>query len=289
VSRAKLPEIAPADAVVGTVSAAAARQTGLLAGTPVVAGAGDMLCQLAATGLDRPDRVTEISGTAGVMAAWSAHPHPSPRVLNLRAAGDGWIHFGIADAGGLCLRWVAEELFDDGPAYSALTEQAAAVPAGSNGLLFLPYLLGERTLGSSYARGSIIGVTPRHGRPEIVRAVLEGLCFEMRRSLDAFAAGTDGLRVRACGGGAVSDLWNQIRADVYGLPLCELAAAEGGLLGTALLAGDAAGWDPSVRAAADRLVREKRQFDPGPDVAVYQNEYERFCRAHDALTPFWDG
>ena len=147
VDRAKLPKIASSSQIIGGVAPAVAAVTGLTAGTPVVAGAGDMLCQLAATGLHTPGRVTEISGTASIIAGYGDAPHPDPRVMNLRTAGDGWVHFGIDDAGGVCMRWIADELCEAAEdearsrgvsRYDALTALAEDVPAGSNGLLFLP-------------------------------------------------------------------------------------------------------------------------------------------------------
>src|SRR5207237_8283561 len=125
--------------------------------------------RLRATGVARPARVAEVSGTASIVAAWAGEPASDPRVMNLRTPAGGWVRFGIADAGGASLRWFADRLCPDQPPVAAmepassddsLLARAAAVPAGSDGLLFFPYLLGERTLGSSASRASFVGLTP---------------------------------------------------------------------------------------------------------------------------------
>ena len=285
VAREVLPDVAGPGAVIGGVTAEAAAATGLAAGTPVVCGAGDMLCQLLAAGSTRPGRAAEVSGTASVMAAWADRPAADPRVMNLRAAGDGWVRFGIADAGGVSLRWFGDQLGGGAP-LEALLPAAAAVPAGSGGLLFLPSLLGERTLGSSAARGAFVGLTPAHGRPELLRAILEGVAFELRRALEVVAERPESLRVT--GGGAANGLWNQVRADVYGLPVRPLAAVEGGIRGAAILAGVGAGWWDDPAAAAERLACVAEEVRPDPDRRRrYDALYAEFRAVHDLLDARW--
>lgn len=298
VDQAKLPAILGSAERLGEITAEVAAVTGLPAGTPVVAGAGDMLCQLAATGLHQAGRVTEISGTASIIAGYGDAPHPDPRVMNLRAAGDGWVHFGIGDAGGVCMRWIADELCEaateqaretGASRYDLLTELAATVPAGSNGLLFLPYLLGERTLGTPHARGAFLGLTPAHNRAALVRAVMEGICYDLRMALDLFQPNRSGTLLRVTGGGATSPLWNSIRANLYGMPVATLATSEGGIVGAAILALVGAGRYPSVAAAADHIVAEAGpRCEPGADSAAYLVAYQRFKAVHDALVPVWE-
>ncbi|HEU5417010.1 MAG TPA: FGGY family carbohydrate kinase [Streptosporangiaceae bacterium] len=313
ISRAKLPGIAASSAVIGTIRPAVAQRTGLAAGVPVVAGSGDMMCQLLGAGITVPGRVGLVAGTASIVAAAAGAASPDPRVMNLRSASGSWIHFGISDAAGKSLRWFADQLA--GPpgaaAFEELTRQAAQVSAGSDGLLFFPYLLGERTLGSPLSRGSFIGATLGHGRAHFARAVLEGITFEDRRALEAIGppeatgaaepagptrpAGTAGpaqatgpAAVRCCGGGARSALWNQIRAGIFGRPVQTLNCAEGGILGAALLAGVGAGWYPDAAAGADQLIRAACTWEPDPaETAVYQSAFGDFCAAHDALQELW--
>ncbi|NJC73416.1 hypothetical protein HC031_27375 [Planosporangium thailandense] len=297
VDRAKLPPILASGDVIGGVTAEVAALTGLPAGTPVVAGAGDMLCQLAATGLHSVGRVTEISGTASIIAGYAEAPHPDTRVMNLRAAAGGWVHFGIGDAAGLCMRWIADELCEGvteaarrtgASRYDLLTALAADVPAGSDGLMFLPYLLGERTLGSPHARGAFIGITPGHDRAALVRAVMEGVCYDLRLALDLFQPDRTGAQLRVTGGGATSPLWNRIRADLYGMPVATLATSDGGIVGAAICALVGAGCYASVAEAAERIVVESgTRYEPGPDIAAYASAYERFRAFHDALIPVW--
>jgi xylulokinase len=218
--------------------------------------------------------------------------------MNLRAAGEGWVRFGISDAGGIALRWFAEELCEGIAAegataemsrYDVLCDLASGVSSGSFGLTFLPFLLGERSLGNAAARATLIGLTPRHGRAEIFRAILEGVCFDLKRYLEAMGPDPGAAELRVSGGGATSPLWNQIRADVYGLPVQRITSAEGGLLGTAMLAQVGAGWYPDVASAAEALVvpADVSQPDPGSR-GSYAQAYRRFRSAHAAADALWE-
>ena len=294
----KLPPIVPSDQVIGSVRRAAASRTGLLTGTPVVCGAGDMLCQLAATGMTHPGCSSEISGTAAILATYTELPGPPVRTMNLRTAGRGWARFGIVDAGGASLRWFADELCGtvDGDAagsgtsrYDALSEGAAKVPPGARGLVFLPHLLGERTLGSAAARGVLVGLTPEHGRAHLFRAILEGICFDLRRYLDEIGVAGNRRALRVIGGGARNPLWNQIRSDVYGLPVQRLACDEGGLLGAALLAMVGAGWYADLAEAAAGAVAVSDRYEPQPEaVARYDRAYRTYLAVHDAQAHLWE-
>jgi xylulokinase len=294
----KLPPIVGSCAPIGGVSRSAAELTGLPAGTPVVAGAGDMLCHLLGTGLTEPNRFSEISGTASIIASYAEEAKLESTVMNLRAAGEGWVRFGISDAGGIALRWFAEELCEGIAAecataemsrYDVLCDLASGVSSGSFGLTFLPFLLGERSLGNAAARATLIGLTPRHGRAEIFRAILEGVCFDLKRYLEAMGPDPGAAELRVSGGGATSPLWNQIRADVYGLPVQRITSAEGGLLGTAMLAQVGAGWYPDVASAAEALVvpADVSQPDPGSR-GSYAQAYRRFRSAHAAADALWE-
>jgi xylulokinase len=289
VDRALLPSIAGSGQVIGGVLARVGEQTGLRPGTPVVAGGGDMLCQLLAAGVTGPGRVAEVAGTASIVACYADAPHPDPRVMSLRTVSGGWVDFGIGDAAGSCLRWLAEQL-GAGGAYAELDAAAATVPPGSGGLLFFPYLLGERTLGSAGSRGSFIGLTLQHGPGHLARAVMEGTCFENRRALDLLACdgAAAGAPLRCTGGGARSDLWNQIRADIYERPVSALAAREGGIVGAALLAGVGAGWYDNARGAAEALDAPSRHWQPRAEVSArYRQGYATFRSVHDSLDPGW--
>ena len=173
VDRSKLPQIVGSASVIGKVSKEVAGETGVPSGTPVVAGSGDMMCQLLASGLTGSGQVSVVSGTSSIIATAAESPATDPRVMNLRLASGNWARFGIGDAAGVSFRWFADRLGGTasaaGPSevkdvYDRLTAEAAGVPPGSEGLLFFPYLLGERTLGSHMSRASFIGATLGHYR-----------------------------------------------------------------------------------------------------------------------------
>ena len=281
-----LPPITGSGEVIGQVRPAICAQTGLEAGTPVVAGGGDMLCQLLAAGVTRHGRLAEVAGTASIVAGYADGPDPDARVMSLRTVSGGWVNFGIGDAAGSCLRWLADQVGMAGQ-YPQLDSEAAEVPPGSDGLLFFPYLLGERTLGSAAARGSFTGLTLEHTRGHLARAVMEGICFDNRRALELIAA-SDEAPLRCTGGGARSDLWNQIRADIYDRPVSVLADREGGILGAALLAGLGAGWHDDAAEAAEHAVELGQRWLPRPEsVQRYRAAYTTFRSVHDELDPGW--
>jgi xylulokinase len=286
----KLPPIHASSAVIGGISAEAARLTGLGAGLPVVAGSGDMLCQLLGSGVSAPGMACDTSGTASVISFYAAGPVADRRLMNLHAAGSHWIAFGILDSGGGAIRWwldgFGDSAGDQDAAYERLLADAASVPPGSEGLLFLPYLQGERTLGSADSRGVFFGFHPRHTRAHATRAMLEGICFDLRQSLEIVReAGIEVTRMRTGGGGARSALWSQIKADIYGMPVAPLQHEEVGILGAAMLALTGAGIVPDLQAAS-RLVAEREPFQPEiRNIARYDAQFGLFRDLHDRLQP----
>jgi len=288
VHRAKLPPIADSAAVIGTVRAEVAARTGLAAGTPVVAGSGDMLCQLLGGGTTRPGQAAVVAGTASIVAVAAPDATSDGRLMNLRSASGGWMHFGISDAAGNAFRWFADELCPAITDFNALTAKAADVPAGSDGLLFFPYLLGERTLGSARSRASFVGATLGHDLAHFIRAVLEGITLEDCRALRALCPDGIDAPIRCTGGGADSDVWNQIRADVFGHPVQTLTQVEGGIQGAAILAGVGAGWYTDAAAGAEQVIRPARTWTPSPPAAeAYASAFRTFCAVHDALDAVW--
>ena len=292
IDRAWLPPVLRSHEVVGTVSPDGARATGLLAGTPVAAGGGDMLCLLLGAGMTRPEVVVDVTGTAADISVLAAHPIDDRRLLNLRHVIDGWVTFGILDAGGGSLRWLREvleqsELPQD---YRTLSGRAASSPPGANWLLFLPYLQGERTLGSSESRGVFFGLAPHHRQDDLVRAVMEGVAFDLRQTIEILRAhGRSITEVFVTGGGSASDLWNQIKADVYQADIVALEHNEGGIVGAAILAGLAIGWWAEPHEAAAAFVRPRTRFAPDPvRRASYDRLYTVFKELHDGLQGTFD-
>ena len=290
----KLPDVCASSDVVGKITAGAAKLTGLAEGTPVVVGAGDMLCMLLSSGLTEPGRASDITGTASIMAIYVEEPVLDPRLMNLHHVMPGWIPFGISDSGGGALKWFKDELCQAEVAeaegsgkdvYDILNPKAAAVEPGSEGLLFFPYLMGERSLGTPFARGAFFGLTPRTGTGTMVRAIMEGITFELRRTLEIVEdAGNTVREVYTIGGGARSDLWSQIKADIYEKPVYTFEASEGGILGSAILAGVGVGVYTDARAGAEQCLRVDKAFQPDPSGAArYDYLYELFKEIHDRL------
>jgi xylulokinase len=193
---------------------------------------------------------------------------------------------GVTQAAGLSLRWMRDQLCSPGCEYSELSKEAAKVAPGSDGVLWAPYLMGERTphLDSS-VRAALLGLANSHTRGHVVRAVMEGVAFSQRDSFTIFAElGVPVNKVRVTGGGARSALWKQIQADVYGHAVETIAADEGGAYGAALLAGVGTGIWPSVDEACDRYVHTAEVVTPNAhNRAIMDKQYERYSRIYPAL------
>ena len=185
------------------------------------------------------------------------------------------------------LRWFRDAAAP-GVDFPELIEEAAAVPAASDGLLFLPYLTGERTpYPDPLARGAFVGLTVRHGRPHLTRAVLEGVAFGLRDSLELMRSlGLSGSsQARATGGGSRSRLWRQIVADVLETPIGTTSASEGAAQGAAMLAAVGAGWFESVEDACREWIRVTDVTAPSEDAARYSDAYDRYRELYPALAP----
>jgi xylulokinase len=295
----KLPEITPSATLIGRVTPDSARLTGLRAGTPVVAGGGDMPCLLFGAGLTGEGRAVDITGTAADISVYCREPVRDPRLMNLHHVLPGWFAFGILDSGGGSLRWFRDVLCQPLAArasergvsvYDLMSEEAEAVPPGAEGLIFLPYLLGERVLGSPRARGTFFGLTPRHTRAHFVRAIVEGVNFDLRQSLDIIRGHRiEVTQIRVIGGGARGRLWRQSKADIYNATTVSLEQSEGGALGAAMLAGIGAGIYRDAQDAAQQVVRTAECLEPRPEAcAVYERLYPVFVRLHHLLLPLYD-
>jgi len=296
---ARLPVVYPSSEVIGRVTSGAANLTGLPKGTPVVVGGGDMLCALISSGLIEPGRASDITGTSSILSVFVEEPVMDPRLMNLHHVVPGWIPFGITDSGGGALKWFKDalcqlEVMEAGrrgeSVYDEVSSRAALVEPGSEGLLFFPYLMGERTLGTPLARGVFFGLTLRTTKGAMVRAIMEGITFELRRTLEIVEAAGNAVReVYTIGGGARSDLWSQIKADIYQKPISTFEASEGGVLGSAILAGAGVGAYPDVRSGGEQCLRVKRTFEP--DLTTderYDYLYELFKEIHDELQESFD-
>ena len=276
----------------GSVSAAAAAVTGLLAGTPVVAGGGDQSANGVGVGAVSPGTMALSLGTSGVIFAPTDRPLIDPRgqvQAFCHAAPQRWHLMTVMMSAAGSLRWFRDALAP-GVAFAVLSAEAAEVPT-TDGLLFLPYLSGERNPHADpLARGAFVGLTLRHDRRHLTRAVLEGVAFGLRDGLDlmlevGLAAPT---QIRASGGGTASPLWRQILADVLGAEIAIVETTEGAAYGAGLLAAVAAGWFPDVDAACAATVRVTPAAEPGPDAPRYRDALAVYRDLYPALAPaFW--
>jgi xylulokinase len=288
IDRAWLPATFEGPDVTGTLTDDAAVATGLRPGTPVVAGGGDQAA--AAVGLGSVDPgVSSLSlGTSGVMFTTTEGPtvEPDGRLHAFcHALPNRWHLMGVMLSAAGSLRWYRDALAS-GVAFEELVEEAAQAPPGSDGLLFLPYLTGERTpYPDPLARGAFVGLTVNHGRAHLTRAVLEGVAFGMRDSLELMrSAGLPpSIEIRATGGGIRSGLWRQILADVLGAAIVTTSNAEGAAQGAATLAAVGAGWFDTVQDACRALVRIGEPTLPSEAAGAYTHAYARYRELYPAL------
>jgi xylulokinase len=274
----------------GVVTAEAAAATGLVDGTPVVAGGGDQSANGVGVGAVGPGVVALSLGTSGVVFAATDAPliEPQGRVHAFCHAVPGrWHMMGVMLSAGGSLRWFRDTVAPGRP-YDELLAPAGQVAAGSDGLLFLPYLTGERTPHPDpLARGAFVGLTVRHDRRHLTRAVLEGVAYGLRDGLTLM--GEAGLPapsvIRASGGGARSALWRQILADVLGAAIATVNTVEGAAFGAALLAATGAGWFASVDEACAATIAVTPAAAPGPDRSRYDDDYARYRALYPALAP----
>jgi xylulokinase len=278
----------------GALTPEAAALTGLVAGTPVVAGGGDQAAQAVGVGAIEPGIVALTLGTSGVIFAATSGPliDAQGRLHAFCHAVPGmWHLMGVMLSAGGSLQWYRDTLAP-GVAFDDLLREAEEAPPGCDGLLFLPYLTGERTPHPDpQARGSWVGLTQRHGRGHLTRAVLEGVAFGLK---DSFAllreAGLGEVRqVRASGGGAKGPLWRQILADVLETELVTINTSEGAAYGAALLAGVGAGIWADLPAACDACVQVTGATRQDSDRAeVYRRAYPIYRGLYPALKPTFD-
>ena len=288
-----LPPLYESPEVCATVSEEGAAATGLLKGTPLVAGAGDQAAGAVGLGIVGPGAVHATIGTSGVVFASTDRPalDPKGRLHTFCHAIPGrWHVMGVTQSAGLSLRWFRDNFGtlreDSRDPYERLAEEAQAVPPGCDGVLWAPYLMGERTPHlDPRARAALLGLAANHGRGHVVRAIMEGVAFSLRDSLSIF----DEMQVpvsniRLGGGGARSALWRQIQADVYRRPVQVVAADEGAAYGAALLAGVGAGIWSSVDEACECSVRVAVEIKPDPAAEKsMERQYEAYRRIYPAL------
>ncbi|MEA2286870.1 MAG: xylulokinase [Solirubrobacteraceae bacterium] len=265
------------------------------AGVPVAAGAGDQAAGAIGVGVDRPGPLSVALGTSGVvfaaLPAFAADPQARVHAF-CHARPQAWHAMGVMLSAAGSLRWL-RDVAAPGEDFGALVESAARWEPGAEGLTFLPYLSGERTPhGDPDARGSFTGLSVRHDRGALTRAVLEGVACGLRDSYDLIAAlgETRPDRARVSGGGARSDLWLRIIASVLEMPLERVAVEEGAAFGAALLGGVAGGMWPDVDAAVGACVHTRAPIEPVPEwVEPYRAVQDRYRALYPAINAVQGG
>jgi xylulokinase len=283
-----LPKVYESPEITGRVSESAAKATGLHAGTPVVGGGGDQAASAVGNGVVEPGFVSCTLGTSGVVFAHMEKVayDPTGRVHTFCHAVPGkWHVMGVTQGAGLSLQWFRKEL-TPAVGYDALMDEAAASPAGSQGLYWLPYLMGERTPHlDAAARGGWMGLTARHKRADLIRSLIEGVCYSQLDGLEIIEElGVPVSSVRASGGGAKSPFWRQTLASVLDKPVVTLETQEGSAFGAALLAMTGTGAFSSVPEACRAVVREVGTVKPETsDAATYKEGHETYQALYPAL------
>ena len=289
--RELFPGLSPSCEVVGEVTHEAAQATGLPAGTPVVAGGGDQPVAAVANGAVDEGVLLSTIGTGGQLFTPVAEPRYDPGLRThtfCHVAPDRWFLMAATLSAGLSLRWLRDNVLgtQGEGSYDRLSEQAAAVSPGAEGLIFLPYLVGERTPHMDpQAKACFIGLTLRHGVAHLVRAMMEGVVFAMRQGLDIFRdLGLRFDRVIASGGGARSAVWRQVQADAYGLPVSTVDVVEQAGVGAAMVAGVGVGVYHGLAEAVARVVSITPQAEPRADaMALYEDRYHVFRELYPTL------
>ena len=286
--RATLPKAYESSEITGHVTEAAANATGLRAGTPVVGGAGDQAASAIGNGIVEPGAVSCTMGTSGVVFAYLEKPayDPGGRVHTFcHAIPNAWHVMGVTQGAGLSLQWYRNQLAPKS-SYDDLTSVAALSPPGAQGLFWLPYLMGERTPHlDANARAAWVGLTARHGAGDMVRALLEGVCYSQKDGLEIIASlGARPSVTRLSGGGAKSALWQQLFADILDQRITTLETQEGSAYGAALLATVGTGEYASAREVCRVAIHEVSVTEPNRgSVAFYAKHYEIYRSLYPAL------
>ena len=282
-----MPKVYEGPENTGALRESVAGELGLPPGIPVAAGGGDNAAAAVGIGIVGPGLVSSSVGTSGVLFAHTSefNQDPSGRLHAFCHAVPGAYHLmGVTLSAGGSLSWWRETLGGD---YDDLVESASGVPPGSEGLLFLPYLSGERTPHlDPRARGAFFGLTARHGTAHMTRAVMEGVIFSLRDSLEILRElGVPIDDVRATGGGARSGLWRQLQADIYNTPVRRTVADEGPAYGAALLAGVASGTYADVEEATSVVTLREEITEPNPERSkIYEEYYEIYHSMYPATS-----
>ncbi len=291
-NRSILPYVYESQDISGRLTKAVAEATGLREGTPVVGGAGDQAASAVGNGIVEPGIVSCTIGTSGVVFGHTSSPayDPEGRVHTFcHAVRGAWHVMGVTQGAGLSLQWFRNEI-EPGADYDALTSEASEAPPCSQGLFWLPYLMGERTPHlDAAARGGWVGITAKHKRADLVRSVLEGVSFSQKDCLDIIEGmGVAVTSVRVSGGGAKSAFWRQMLADIFKKPVITLETQEGSAYGAGILAMVGTGAFDSVAEACSAVVREVSRVCPrAHEAELYARGHEVYASLYPRLKPVY--
>ncbi len=293
-----LPSPRPSGNVAGKISEEASQRIGLLAGTPVSIGAGDQSSGAVGAGIVQKGLVSISLGTAGAVAAFLESPFRDPAgktMVTAHPVKGRWLLEGYQAAAASVYRWYKEQVggIEQLEAqkrgtdfYQLMNERVSCIPAGSNGLLVLPYFASAATPRyNSDARGTVVGLTFSHDRFALARAFMEGITMDMKDMLNSMVrSGVQVTEARLLGGPTRSRVWNQIQADVYGIPVTTLKVTDATVLGAAILGGVGAGVFSSIDEGVSQMVRLDQRYEPNPhNVGIYAELYDSYCRAYEGL------
>jgi len=295
----KLPPIKKSAEIIGKIKKSLLKDFNLNKEIKVVCGGGDMMCLLLGSGMIQQGIGCDVTGTASDVSVCVISPLIDSRIMNLHhVVNDLWVSFGILDSGGGSLQWfknnfgskeceIAKE--KDISVYKIFDQEALSIPPGSGGLLFFPYLNGERTLGSKNSRGVFFGIDSTHQKNHFIRAIMEGVAYDLRQSLDIIREKVNISELHAIGGGAKSKIWIQIKSNIYNIPVVTLRNFEGGAIGAAILAGVGVKLFKDEKEAARRMIKKDNKIFPSNrEVVLYKQYYDLYKKLHDEFQRFYD-
>lgn len=282
---AKLPPIRDPLELVGHVTTAAAAETGLPQGLPVLVGGADYPVALLGSGACRPGLLSDVTGTSCILTLISRKPLLDAEISNVATVEGNWGPFVLLETGGDAMRWARRAFHEKALGYEQIVARAAEAPVGSDALFFLPFLTGQRLGQYRNARAQLFGLGAGHGLPHLHRAVMEGVAFAGNRHLVIMqgASGQKVERVIASGGGAKTELWLRMKASMYGVPIDVPEEAECGIVGCSIMATAAQGVHASLDQAVQQHVRYAQPIEPDPQwVETYARMQPVFNRIYDA-------
>ena len=289
------PTFSPSD-VIGEITPQAVEATGLRIGTKVIIGTIDAYCDNLAGGAIFPGRAVDVAGTSEIISLGIAQSVFAEGVFPARIGNDGIFLCGPTQAGGETLRWLANVFYPEfkkSLSFETMENEAKGSPAGANGLIFLPYLNGERApIWDAQAIAGFIGLTFNHDRRHLTRAVYEGVAYVIRHILELaeIAANVSTGEITVCGGGSQSDFWNQVKANVLQKTVRTTVVNETGCLGAAILASVGMGYHKSVKDACLAMIQLKPEIHPDEKLSgMYNNLYFHFRDLYPALKTVFSG